>query len=107
MSTKTTLVLALAAGFLGGIASQHIALPPVFAQSQTPIPTEIRAQSFVIVDGNGKPRGAFGVDRKGDPMIELTDQDGYPMWTRWTWALKGGPLMLHDKSIKPHLVPAQ
>jgi hypothetical protein len=69
MSTKTTFALALAAGFLGGIISQHITPPRVFAQSPSPAPKEIRAESFVIVDANGKPRGAFGISEKWGPAV--------------------------------------
>ena len=77
MSNKTTIVLALAAGFLGGIVSQHIAPPPVYAQAQPAVPREIRAESFVIVDTNGVPRGAFAVNGKnGRPMIETRDRNG-------------------------------
>ena len=77
MSTKTTIFLAIAAGFLGGIASQHISPPMVHAQAQPLIPKEIRAESFVIVDENGIPRGAFGIDKKGFPTVEATDAKGH------------------------------
>ena len=52
--------LALAAGLAGGITTQRTTLQPVFAQAQAPIPREIRTESLVIVDENGKPRAAFG-----------------------------------------------
>jgi hypothetical protein len=71
MGTKKTIALALAAGFIGGIVSQRIAPPSIYAQAQTQIPNEIRAERFVIVDENGTPRGAFGIDKKGDPESKL------------------------------------
>jgi hypothetical protein len=95
MSTKTTIALALTAGFIGGIVSQRIAPPSAYAQAQAPIPREIRAESFVIVDENGSPRGAFGIDRRdGSPNIEiLTDTKGHLAWVRW-----GGPFLGKGKS---------
>ena len=75
MNTQTTLILALAAGFIGGIVSQHLPLTSVFAQAPMPAAKEIRAEKFVIVDENGLPRGAFGINPKdGWPMIESTGE---------------------------------
>jgi hypothetical protein len=99
MSTKATFALALTAGFLGGIVSQRIGLPLVYAQAATPIPTEIRAQSFVVVDSAGKPRGAFGIDPRGGPMIEITDSKGHALLPRW--------VSLCLSECKPTLVPPQ
>lgn len=99
MSTKTTFVLALAAGFLGGIVSQHVALPLVYAQEPTPIPTEIRAESFVIVDQDGKPRGAFGINKKWGPAVEIIDSKDHATTARF------GPECFW--SCKALLVPPQ
>jgi hypothetical protein len=104
MSARTTLVLALAAGFLGGIASQHITLLPVYAQSQTPIPKEIRAESFVIVDENGAPRGVFGIDKKDGPIVEITDSKGHAYRARFS---SDGVAPFPHWFAKPSLVPPQ
>jgi hypothetical protein len=98
MSSKTTLALALAAGFIGGIASQHILPPLVFAQAPTVLPKELRAQNFVLTDENGTARGAFGFDKKGEAGIEIINQ-GHVYWVRW-----GEPLFGKGK---PTLVPLQ
>jgi hypothetical protein len=83
MSNKTTITLALTAGFIGGIASQRIMPKAVYAQTQTPA-LEIRAQSFVVVDQKGVPRGAFGIDRQnGWPTVEITDPKGHAYWARF------------------------
>jgi hypothetical protein len=96
MCTKVTLTLAVVAGFLGGIVSQHIALTPVFAQASTPATKEIRAEKFVIVDENGLPRGAFGIDKKhGWPTVEITDAKGHPYGARFL------------RNDKPTVVPQQ
>jgi hypothetical protein len=34
-----------------------------YAQSPATAPAEIRAQKFIVVDENGVPRGAFGMDK--------------------------------------------
>jgi hypothetical protein len=77
MGTKANFMLAVAAGFFGGIVSLHLALTPVFAQAPTPAVKEIRAEKFVIVDEKGLPRGAFGINPKdGWPTIEFTGATG-------------------------------
>jgi len=103
MSTKTTLALALAAGFLGGIASQRLAAP-VFAQTQTPGPKEIRAESFVVVDGTGTPRGVFGIDTKNQlPAVEIIDSKGHAYRARFDNPSES----LAHWFVKPSLVPQQ
>jgi hypothetical protein len=89
MSHKTTIALALAAGFIGGIVSQRIMPAPVLAQEQTPVPREIRAHQFVLVDDTGVDRGIFGfaVSGKGaaDADLELMNPSGY------TWSFATSP----------------
>ena len=105
MSTKTTLTLALAAGFIGGMVSQRIAPTRAYTQTQTPSP-EIRAQSFVIVDQNGVPRGAFGIDKKnGWPTVEITDPKGHAYWARFFGTFT--PFHQEVQNDKPILVPLQ
>jgi hypothetical protein len=93
MSTRTTLILAVAAGFIGGIASQHLALITVFAKEPAPAAKEVRAEKFVIVDQNGLPRGAFGINPKdGWPTIEFNDEKNELRIVRWYpagWTGKG------------------
>jgi hypothetical protein len=102
MSTKATIVLAIAAGFLGGIASQRLIPARVYAQGQTPsIPREIRARSFVVVDENGIPRGAFGMYTKARPEIEITDIQGHARSARFYGD------MGHARAAAPKLVPPQ
>jgi hypothetical protein len=47
----------------------------VHAQAPT-VQQEVRAQKFVIVDGAGASRGAFGIETDGTVQIEVTDQKG-------------------------------
>jgi hypothetical protein len=84
VNARTTLTLAVAAGFFGGVLSQHVAPAPVLAQASTPATKEIRAERFVIVDERGVPRGAFGMDSKGEwPEIEIRDEKGHIERVRW------------------------
>jgi hypothetical protein len=98
MSTRTTLILAVAAGFIGGIVSQHLALTPVFAQASTPAAKEIRAEKLVIVDEHGLPRGAFGINPKdGWPMIEFIGEKEQLRRVAWVapgWTGKGKSLVV-------------
>ena len=88
--------------------SQRIVPARVLAQAQTPIPREIRAESFVIVDENGKPRGAFGIGSNSElPSIEITDTKGYPYIVRFWGPPTKGFWPVQDKNAKPSLVPAQ
>jgi hypothetical protein len=93
MSNRTTLILAVAAGFIGGIASQHLAITPVFAKEPASAAKEIRAEKFVIVDENGLPRGAFGINPKdGWPTIEFTGDKDELRRVKWYpagWTGKG------------------
>jgi len=89
MSPRTTIVLALAAGFAGGTISQRLAPLPVRAQDQTPIPQEIRAQKFVLVDKDGVNRGVLGIPARGratgSPSLELMDKNG----VTWSYTMNG------------------
>ncbi len=76
MSTKFTITLALAAGFIGGFASRYSTPAPVLAQTLV-IPEESRAHKFVLVDENGTSRGVFGIESNGAPEIEITDPKGH------------------------------
>jgi hypothetical protein len=104
MGTKTTIALALAAGFLGGIVSQRVLPGPVFAQEQVPVHQDIRSHRFVLVDEAGVSRGVFGFDKYQRPSIEMMDVNGH------TWGFTALPFrhgeMLPDAtcqtcSVKP------
>jgi hypothetical protein len=41
MSRKLHVILALAAGLLGGLLSRYLAPTPVFAQAQAPVPKHV------------------------------------------------------------------
>jgi len=81
VNLKINITLALVAGLFGGVASRYLTPAPVFAQAQAPIPKEIKAQKFVIVNEEGKALGIFGFDRYGTPMVKLTDQNGRIIWS--------------------------
>ena len=72
MSPKTTIILALAAGFLGGTLSQRVM--QVHAQE---IPQEIRAHRFVLVDESGVNRGVLGFGKDGSAGIEVMDKKNH------------------------------
>jgi hypothetical protein len=80
MNRKTHLILALAAGLLGGLISRYINPIPAYAQTQT-TPKAIRAQSFVLVDEQGMAFGLLGFTPKGAPIITLLDERGRTVWS--------------------------
>jgi len=72
---KLTLILALSAAFVGGAVL-----------ADTDAPTVVRAQSFALVDANGKTVGVFGVEKGAmnqgmrTPTIALYDSQGRVIW---------------------------
>ena len=59
MNNKLTIVIALAAGLLGGTLTRYVAPPTALAQNPAPTSKEIRAQSFTLVDSANRTVGAF------------------------------------------------
>jgi len=85
MNQKLNLSLALAAGLLGGVLSRYITPLPVLAQAGPA--KEIRAQSFVLVDGNNNVIGTFraSVPMPGKPgglnqTVILLDRNDKEIW---------------------------
>ncbi|MBI2680285.1 MAG: hypothetical protein HYX25_04665 [Candidatus Solibacter usitatus] len=83
MKRTMNIALTLAAGLLGGLLSRYLAPSPAFAQTQAPVPVprEVRAQSFILVNKEGKPLGRIGFDSDGLPVITLVDEDGRTLWS--------------------------
>jgi hypothetical protein len=92
------IVLALAAGVLGGMLTRYIAPPTAYAQNPAPqtAPAEIRAQSFVLVDQADHAIGSFSVvpgplgpfGRPILPCIVLKDFNGREIWSAGGSALQ-------------------
>jgi|SRR5580658_4239530 hypothetical protein len=88
MNPKVNLSLAVAAGLLGGLLSSS--LPSVFAQTRlapsarASAPMEVRAQSFVLVDGGGREVGRFTFQPPSGPgqasVVVLLDPEGHEVW---------------------------
>jgi len=79
MKRTINFTLMLAAGLAGGLLSRYLAPTPVFAQASAP--KEVRAQSFILVNKQGKPLGRIGFDSDGLPVITLVDEDGRTLWS--------------------------
>lgn len=99
MNTKLTVTLALAAGFIGGLASRSYGPAPVHAQA--PAPHEIQAQKFVLVDETGLARGVFGIEENGTPQIEVIGHKGHVYASVFrSWSMVHG-LMAESASPGP------
>jgi hypothetical protein len=85
MTNKLSSALALLAGLAGGLLTRYIAPPPAFAQTQTPVTKEVRAQSFTLVDSSDRAAGTFSVELTPHGMspyrIILKDANGSVIWT--------------------------
>jgi hypothetical protein len=82
MKRKVHWGLSLAAGLLGGVLSHYVAPEPVHAAQAAPAaPKEVRAQNFVLVNGDGSPAGLFGFDLAGKATITLYDRAGKVVWS--------------------------
>jgi hypothetical protein len=89
-SSFATIVCAVIAGFLGGMASQglfHVTqvkaetaeAPPQNLQN-LPRPKRVVAQRFVLVDADGAVHGEFKMN-DGKPEIDLYDKSGKVFWS--------------------------
>jgi hypothetical protein len=82
-----TVVLALAAGLLGGFLSRYVTVPSVHAQVQPSNTVEIKAQRFSIVDPQGRVIGTFTAaveqrsGRLARPGVTLVDPTGRELWS--------------------------
>ena len=59
MSQKSHLIFAFVAGMVGSAIMHYVAPTLVFAQDQTPVAKEVRAQSFALVDPSNNVIGIF------------------------------------------------
>jgi len=82
MTRTTTLSLALVTGLLSGALSRYVTPMSVFAQGQSTVPKDIRAQRFTLVDENGKVRGVFAIEAAdGSAVIKLFDGGGHEVFS--------------------------
>jgi hypothetical protein len=90
MNTRLILAIALLSGLVGGLAS-HYAFPvTAFAQPPAPAPPEVRAQNFVLVDGQNRVVGTITSSdfasipqpnqRRQEPTIVILDRRGNEVW---------------------------
>ena len=68
MNNNLVVALALGAGLAGGLLSRYVGPPSAFAQNQSSITKEIRAESFTLVDSMNRPVGTFTSAPAGPPM---------------------------------------
>ena len=80
MNRKLNLGLSLAVGLLGGCLS-HYVFPEMVQAAQTAPPSQIKAQSFVLVNSGGSTAGIFGFDQQGRPNVILYDNTGKVVWS--------------------------
>ena len=100
MNNKLTVLLAITAGFAGGLLSRYAAPSGAYAQGPT-VQQEARARKFVLVDGNGATRGVFGIETDGTVQIEVADNNNR-MWMcrmtspelTWRKAIENRPKVL-------------
>ncbi len=72
MNHKFNLALAVVAGLIGGVLSQHVPLS-VHAQAPAVPPKELRAQGFVFVNPQGVTLGTLFLDEPRSPTSRLDD----------------------------------
>jgi hypothetical protein len=87
---RTTIIVALLAGLIGGAISRFISPAPVLAQqAQAPnsAPVELRAQRISLIDPQGSVVATFTIDQRPtggllglSPSIRLLDAGGREIW---------------------------
>src|SRR2546426_7622173 len=71
-----TVVLAVVAGFVGGVGSSWFLMgAPVFAQKTPESAKVIQAEKFEVVDKDGKVRAWFGIEDDREPRLMLYAED--------------------------------
>ena len=95
------LVMAVVAGLVGiGVSSRHLMGQSVFAQKALQQAEVVRAETFELLDKNGKRRGVLGVNVNGEPAVEFFDQSGN-LRAELSLRSDGGPnLLLWDGNGK-------
>jgi hypothetical protein len=87
---RMTIVVALAAGLVGGVISRYVSPAPVLAQQSAadPAPVELRAQRFALVNQDGAIVATFMIDQPkppdnpfAPPSIRLVDRSGKEIWS--------------------------
>ena len=95
MSQKSHLIFAFVGGMVGSAIMHYVAPTLAFAQDQTPVAREVRAQSFALVDPSNNVIGIFtseplpgaqfrvapGSSVKLPSRIVLRDPNGRLIWT--------------------------
>lgn len=72
-------LLALVAGFVGGVISSQIFVSrPIFPQKEPKPQKVVVAKKFRLVDERGVVRAALGLTAKGQPGLGLLDKKGIP-----------------------------
>jgi len=77
---KRNFAFSLAAGLLGGVVSHYLSSPVVNAETYAPVPKEIRAESFLLVNGKGVVIERLANDG-GRPSVRLFDERGEEIWS--------------------------
>ena len=95
MSQKSHVIFAFIAGMVGSAIMHYLAPPLAFAQDQTSVAKEVRAQSFTLVDSSNNVVGTFtsetlpgaylrfapGAPANLPSRIVLRDPKGRVIWT--------------------------
>jgi len=89
MNQKLNFAVAFAAGSVGALLTHYVVPTPAFAQAQPAVVQEIRAKSFILVDGQDRVTGKFtyvpdpGIPSKAPPRgrIVLLNPAGQEIWS--------------------------
>ena len=88
MNKNLSVGLAFVAGIAGGLIARYIAPVTAFAQNQTSVTREIRAESFTLVDPLDRPLGTFTFEYADNLKIQ-SQQPGLPI-------MRNGRVVLRD-----------
>jgi hypothetical protein len=96
--------VALSGGLLGGLVGSWLAAGgPASAEEAPPSPHAVTAESFVLVDKQGKARATLSPSGKGEPRLEFLDKDQKPLAV-FGLTDEGSPEMeLHVKGGKANI----
>ena len=78
MRSLCLVIIAGLAGFLGGTAAFSVLSPA--SVNANPVAQPLESNRFILLDGSGRKRGEWSVDKSGRVFLRMFDENGRTVW---------------------------